>query len=71
MSPPPTAGSTLCWDRVWLSLQSCFRAYEYMGFIMEKEQAYKDAAANYELAWKYSHHASPAVGKATGQGPCG
>lgn len=42
-----------------------------MGFIMEKEQAYKDAAANYELAWKYSHHASPAVGKATGQGPCG
>ncbi|XP_030186210.1 tetratricopeptide repeat protein 21A isoform X3 [Lynx canadensis] len=42
--------------------KSCFRAYEYMGFIMEKEQAYKDAAANYELAWKYSHHASPAVG---------
>ncbi|XP_058585434.1 tetratricopeptide repeat protein 21A isoform X2 [Neofelis nebulosa] len=42
--------------------KSCFRAYEYMGFIMEKEQAYQDAAASYELAWKYSHHASPAVG---------
>ncbi|KAK2497899.1 hypothetical protein MC885_006116 [Smutsia gigantea] len=37
-------------------------AYESMGFIMEKEQSYKDAAANYELAWKYSHHASPAIG---------
>lgn len=34
-----------------------------MGFIMEKEQSYTDAATNYELAWKYSHHASPAVGK--------
>ncbi|KAM5281394.1 tetratricopeptide repeat protein 21A isoform 2-T2 [Ctenodactylus gundi] len=42
--------------------KSCCKAYEYMGLIMEKEQSYKDAAANYELAWKYSHHASPAVG---------
>lgn len=44
--------------------QSCCRAYEYMGFIMEKEQSYKDAATNYELAWKYSHQANPAIGKA-------
>ncbi|XP_039093106.1 tetratricopeptide repeat protein 21A isoform X1 [Hyaena hyaena] len=42
--------------------KSCARAYEYMGFIMEKEQSYKDAAANYELAWKYSHQANPAIG---------
>ncbi|XP_040850864.1 tetratricopeptide repeat protein 21A isoform X1 [Ochotona curzoniae] len=42
--------------------KSCCKAYEYMGFIMEKEQSYTDAATNYELAWKYSHHASPAVG---------
>ncbi|XP_066100524.1 tetratricopeptide repeat protein 21A isoform X2 [Saccopteryx bilineata] len=42
--------------------KSCCKAYEYMGFIMEKEQAYNDAATYYELAWKYSHHASPAVG---------
>ncbi|XP_004676352.2 PREDICTED: tetratricopeptide repeat protein 21A [Condylura cristata] len=42
--------------------KSCCKAYEYMGFIMEKEQSYKDAAANYELAWKYSHHANPAIG---------
>ncbi|KAL0593487.1 Tetratricopeptide repeat protein 21A [Plecturocebus cupreus] len=41
---------------------SCYKAYEYIGFIMEKEQSYKDAVTNYKLAWKYSHHASPAVG---------
>nr|KAF6335956.1 tetratricopeptide repeat domain 21A [Pipistrellus kuhlii] len=42
--------------------KSCYKAYEYLGFIMEKEQSYMDAAANYELAWKYSHYANPAVG---------
>ncbi|KAL2804032.1 tetratricopeptide repeat protein 21A isoform 2 [Daubentonia madagascariensis] len=42
--------------------KSCCKAYEYMGFIMEKEQSYKDAATSYELAWKYSHQANPAVG---------
>ncbi|XP_008584612.1 PREDICTED: tetratricopeptide repeat protein 21A isoform X1 [Galeopterus variegatus] len=42
--------------------QSCCKAYEYMGFIMEKEQSYKDAVTNYELAWKYSHYANPAIG---------
>lgn len=44
-------------------LQSCSRAWEYRGFISEKEQAYKDAAQNYDLAWKYSNYSSPAVGK--------
>ncbi|XP_066900631.1 tetratricopeptide repeat protein 21A isoform X5 [Kogia breviceps] len=47
--------------------KSCCKAYEYMGFIMEREQSYKDAATNYELAWKYSHHANPASGKAARQ----
>ncbi|XP_023557979.1 tetratricopeptide repeat protein 21A isoform X3 [Octodon degus] len=42
--------------------KSCYKAYEYMGFIMEKEQSYKDAATNYELAWKYSSRANPAIG---------
>ena len=37
-----------------------------MGFIMEREQSYKDAATNYELAWKYSHYANPAIGTAAG-----
>ncbi|KAG8559764.1 hypothetical protein GDO81_017447 [Engystomops pustulosus] len=42
--------------------QSCCKAYEYTGYIMEKEQAYKDAASNYELAWKYGNQTNPTVG---------
>ncbi|XP_070546763.1 tetratricopeptide repeat protein 21B-like [Ptychodera flava] len=42
--------------------QSCCKAYEYMGFIMEKEQSYKDAAMNYEKAWKYGNQNSPTIG---------
>ncbi|XP_069585880.1 tetratricopeptide repeat protein 21A isoform X1 [Ranitomeya imitator] len=42
--------------------KSCCKAYEYLGFIMEKEQSYKDAAENYRLAWEYSSQSSPAVG---------
>ncbi|KAM5158028.1 tetratricopeptide repeat protein 21A [Mantella aurantiaca] len=42
--------------------KSCCKAYEYLGFIMEKEQSYKDAAVNYTLAWNYSSQSSPAVG---------
>lgn len=74
MHPPPIPCPNR--DGMWLplhrgsdrlSLQSCCKAYEYMGFIMEREQSYKDAATNYELAWKYSHHANPASGKAARQ----
>ncbi|XP_039211194.1 tetratricopeptide repeat protein 21A isoform X4 [Crotalus tigris] len=42
--------------------ESCAKAYECLGFIAEKENAYKDATMNYELAWKYSNQANPAVG---------
>ncbi|KAJ1188379.1 hypothetical protein NDU88_005140 [Pleurodeles waltl] len=42
--------------------KSCCKAYEYMGYIMEKEQAYKDAALNYEMAWKYGNQTNPTVG---------
>ncbi|XP_003478712.1 tetratricopeptide repeat protein 21B [Cavia porcellus] len=42
--------------------RSCCKAYEYMGYIMEKEQAYSDAASNYEMAWKYGNQTNPAVG---------
>ncbi|XP_077010168.1 tetratricopeptide repeat protein 21B isoform X2 [Tamandua tetradactyla] len=42
--------------------RSCCKAYEYMGYIMEKEQAYTDAALNYEMAWKYGNQTNPAVG---------
>ncbi|NXX88206.1 TT21B protein, partial [Centropus bengalensis] len=42
--------------------KSCCKAYEYMGYIMEKEQAYKDAATNYEMAWKYGNQTNPKIG---------
>ncbi|XP_078408432.1 tetratricopeptide repeat protein 21B isoform X2 [Cetorhinus maximus] len=42
--------------------KSCCKAYEYMGYIMEKEQSYKDAAVNYEMAWKYCNQTNPTIG---------
>ena len=45
-----------------LLFQSCCKAYEYNGFIMEKEQSYKDAAINYENAWRYGNKNNPVIG---------
>ncbi|PVD35924.1 hypothetical protein C0Q70_02893 [Pomacea canaliculata] len=42
--------------------KSSCKAYEYLGFIMEKEQSYKDAASNYENAWKYGNKNNPVIG---------
>ncbi|XP_043922881.1 tetratricopeptide repeat protein 21B-like [Protopterus annectens] len=42
--------------------KSCCKAYEYLGFIMETEHSYKDAATKYEMAWKYSNNTNPAIG---------
>ncbi|XP_049583785.1 tetratricopeptide repeat protein 21B-like isoform X2 [Syngnathus scovelli] len=42
--------------------KSCCKAYEYRGFILEKEQAFRDAAFNYKLAWKYGNQFNPTVG---------
>ncbi|XP_035995285.1 tetratricopeptide repeat protein 21B isoform X2 [Fundulus heteroclitus] len=42
--------------------KSCCKAYEYQGYIMEKDQAYRDAALNYEMAWKYGNQKNPAIG---------
>jgi len=33
-----------------------------MGFIMEKEQSFKSAADNYEMAWKYGNKNNPHIG---------
>ncbi|XP_066572827.1 tetratricopeptide repeat protein 21B [Amia ocellicauda] len=48
--------------RCLLYNKSCCKAFEYLGFIMENEQSYKDAATYYELAWKYSNQMNPAIG---------
>ncbi|KAM6934319.1 tetratricopeptide repeat protein 21B [Xenentodon cancila] len=42
--------------------KSCCKAYEYQGYIMEKEQAFRDAALKYELAWKYGNRTNPTIG---------
>ena len=42
--------------------KSCARAWELMGSIMEREQAYRDAADHYERAFKFEHELSPTVG---------
>uniref|UniRef100_H2Y5V1 Tetratricopeptide repeat protein 21B n=1 Tax=Ciona savignyi TaxID=51511 RepID=H2Y5V1_CIOSA len=42
--------------------QSCCKAYEYSGFICEKQLAYKDAASHYEKAWEFSNHSSAVIG---------
>ncbi|MEQ2181509.1 hypothetical protein GOODEAATRI_012339 [Goodea atripinnis] len=41
--------------------KSCCKAYEYQGYIMEKDQAFRDAALNYEMAWKYGNQKNPAI----------
>lgn len=46
-----------------LILQSCCKAHEYLGYIFEKEQSYKDAASSYEMAWKYGNKNNPVIGK--------
>ncbi|XP_062519917.1 tetratricopeptide repeat protein 21B-like isoform X2 [Corticium candelabrum] len=42
--------------------KSCWKASEYMGYIMEKEQSFKDAAMHYENAWTNGNRNNPAVG---------
>ncbi|XP_023227553.1 tetratricopeptide repeat protein 21B-like [Centruroides sculpturatus] len=42
--------------------KSSTKAYEYMGFIMEKEQSFKDAAHYYEMTWKQGNHSNPTIG---------
>lgn len=42
--------------------KSCAKAWEYMGFIMEKEQSFTSAAEFYENAWTFCSRSDPAVG---------
>jgi tetratricopeptide (TPR) repeat protein len=42
--------------------QSCSKAWEYLGLIMEKEQAYKDAAENYAKCWALEKNTNPTIG---------
>lgn len=48
--------------RVLQHNKTCTRAYEYLGFIAEKEQRYKEATQYYESAWKYGGKTNPSIG---------
>jgi tetratricopeptide (TPR) repeat protein len=41
---------------------SCAKAFEYMGYIKEKESQYKDAAQYYSQCWKLHRKFNPAIG---------
>lgn len=42
--------------------RSCIKAWELLGCIAEREQAFKDAASHYEHSWKLSGQTNTAVG---------
>ncbi|KAL5032124.1 hypothetical protein BDV3_000718 [Batrachochytrium dendrobatidis] len=42
--------------------KSSGKAYEYLGYIMEKEASYKDAAEHYHQAWKLENETSAGIG---------
>ncbi|XP_039250500.2 tetratricopeptide repeat protein 21B-like [Styela clava] len=42
--------------------KSCCKAFEYLGYIYEKEQSYQDASTHYEKAWDYGNQANPSIG---------
>lgn len=48
--------------RVLQHNKTCTKAYEFCGYVAEKEQHYKEAASHYDSAWKYGGKGAPAVG---------
>ncbi|XP_028826329.1 tetratricopeptide repeat protein 21B isoform X2 [Denticeps clupeoides] len=49
-------------QRCLLYNKSCCKALEYLGFMMESENSYRDAAQHYEEAWRYSNWVNPTIG---------
>ncbi|XP_068085087.1 tetratricopeptide repeat protein 21B-like [Anabrus simplex] len=48
--------------RVLQHNRSCTKAYEYAGMVAEKEQSYREAAAQYERAWTYGGRSNASIG---------
>ena len=48
--------------RVLTYNRSCAKAYEYLGYIMEKEQSFREAAGHFENAWKMTDQSNGMVG---------
>lgn len=48
--------------RVLTYNRSCAKAYEYKGYILEKEQSFREAAGHFENAWKMTDQTNAVVG---------
>lgn len=48
--------------RVLTYNRSCAKAFEYLGYVLEKEQMFKDAALHFENAWKLTAKSNAVVG---------
>jgi len=53
--------SELC-KKTLMNNKSSAKAWEHLGLIMMKEEAYSDAAEKYEQAWIFMNESSPSVG---------
>lgn len=42
--------------------KSCIRAYEYLGYIDEREQMWQDAYEQLERAWRLCDRSNPTIG---------
>lgn len=48
--------------RVQQHNKACTKAFEFSGYISEKEQMYKESAVAYESAWKFGGKTNPTIG---------
>lgn len=48
--------------RVLTYNRSSFKAFEYLGYILEKDQAYRDAATHFDSAWKMTNENNATIG---------
>lgn len=48
--------------RVLTYNKSCAKAFEYLGYIFEKDQAFREAANHFDSAWKMTDQTSAVVG---------
>lgn len=49
-------------NRILQHNKSCARAYEFLGYMAEKEQRFKEAAGYYDQGWRYGGCGSPSAG---------
>jgi tetratricopeptide repeat protein 21B len=51
-----------CFNKCILHNQSCAKAYEYLGYLYDKQALYGEAVELYEKAWKFENESDPSIG---------